>query len=60
MKKKKKVSWCQAPDRDEAKLDCGYPLPCTYHNQRRIIRVAVIVEGEHGGGKASTRGAKRA
>lgn len=56
MKRKKKITWCQAPDRHEPKLDCGYPLPCPHHNQRRIFRVGVIVEGAHGEGKASTRG----
>jgi hypothetical protein len=53
--KKKKITWCQAPDRDEPKLDCGYPFPCPHHNQRLVIRVGVIVEGEREGGKASTR-----
>lgn len=22
---------CQRPDRDEARLTCGYPLPCPWH-----------------------------
>lgn len=22
---------CKKPDRDEPRIECGYPLPCPYH-----------------------------
>lgn len=49
MKKKKrfkakpKTSFCQAPDRHEPRLTCGYPLPCPHHNVRKVVKVGVIV-----------------
>lgn len=42
-KKRHAAKYCQAPDRDVPALTCGYPLPCPFHNARRVIRVAVVV-----------------
>lgn len=33
-------STCRAPDRDQPKLVCGYPLPCPHHT-------AIIDPGKH-------------
>jgi hypothetical protein len=39
---------CACPDRHNAKLACGYPMPCPHHTREcvRKIKVLVVVEGK--------------
>lgn len=53
---------CNAPDRHEPKLICGYPLPCPHHTSDggRIIRVAVLAgERPKRARKSKSRARKR-
>lgn len=49
-KPKQSVGFCKQPDRDQPRIECGYPLPCPFHTV--VIDVASNTVGEPIGGQS--------